>query len=201
MSVEIKLCGMTTPEDIGLMNRLRPEYAGFVLFYPKSRRNISIARAQELLPLLEGIRAVAVTVSPTPEQAEEICAAGFDFIQIHGELYEETYSVCTIPIIRAFNDFLIGELARCSRLENVKAYLFDAAEPGSGKRCDWDKLSRLPIGGKKLFLAGGLTPENVVRAIEAVHPDCVDVSSGVELPTGGKDPAAMTSFVTNARNA
>ncbi len=199
MSVEIKLCGMTTPEDIALVNRLKPEYAGFVLFFPKSRRNLDIEKAAELVKALDGVRAVAVTVSPTPEQMEQINEAGFDYIQVHGELYEETYSCCKLPVIRAFNDFQIGELARCSRLENVKAYLFDAAEPGSGKRCDWDKLSRLPIGGKKLFLAGGLTPENVVRAIEAVHPDCVDVSSGIERPEGGKDPALAEAFVRNVR--
>ncbi|MBR1724873.1 MAG: phosphoribosylanthranilate isomerase [Ruminococcus sp.] len=200
MSVEVKLCGMTTPEDIGLVNRLRPEYAGFVLFFPKSRRNLGLAKAVELKAQLHGVKAVAVTVSPTPEQAEDICSAGFDYIQIHGELYEETYSKCTIPIIRAFNDFQIGELARCDRLENVTAYLFDAAEPGSGKIFDWDKLAKLPRGGRRLFLAGGLTPENVAHAIATVRPDCVDVSSGIERPEGGKDAAKAEEFVKNARS-
>ena len=201
MSVEIKLCGMTTTDDIELVNRLKPEYAGFVLFFPKSRRNLDIEKAAALVKALDGVKAVAVTVSPTPEQTEQICKSGFDYLQAHGELSEETYSCCTIPIIRAFNDFQIGELTRCSRLDNVKAYLFDAAEPGSGKRCDWDALSKLPTADRKLFLAGGLDPENVARAIAAVHPDVVDVSSGIELPEGGKDAAKAEAFVNYARAA
>lgn len=201
MSVEVKLCGMTTMEDIELVNRLKPEYAGFVLFFPKSRRNLDIEKAAGLVKALDGVNAVAVVVSPTPEQMEQINAAGFDYVQIHGNMYEETYSCAKIPIIRAFNDFSIAELARCLRLKNVTAYLFDAAEPGSGKRCDWDALSKLPTGGKKLFLAGGLDPENVARGIAAVHPDVVDVSSGIERPEGGKDPVKAEAFVNNARAA
>ena len=201
MSVEVKLCGMTTPADIEIVNRLKPEYAGFVLFFPKSRRCLDIEKAAALVKALDGVKAVAVTVSPTPEQAEQINRSGFDFIQIHGELSEETYNCIKLPIIRAFNDFPVGELERSHRLDKIKAYLFDAAEPGSGKRCDWNALVRLPRGGKKLFLAGGLDPENVARAIVAVRPDAVDVSSGIELPEGGKDAAKAEAFVKNARSA
>lgn len=196
----VKLCGMTREEDIAIVNRLRPELVGFVLFFPKSRRNVTVERAAELISQLDGIKAVAVTVSPTPEQIKEICGAGFDYLQVHGELSKETYNCCTIPIIRAFNDLPADELDRCSKLDKVWAFLFDAAEPGSGRVCNWDKLKTLPRSGKKLFLAGGLSPDNVSRAIEAVHPDGVDVSSGIERPEGGKDEALAERFVNNARS-
>ena len=199
MSVEVKLCGMTIPADIEIVNRLKPEYAGFVLFFPKSRRCLDIEKAAALVKALDGVKAVAVTVSPTPEQAEQINSSGFDFIQIHGELSEEMYNSTGLPIIRAFNDFGIGELVRCSRLERVKAFLFDAAEPGSGKLCDRDKLTGLPLAGRELILAGGLTPDNVSEAIASVRPNMVDVSSGVERRWGGKDPELARRFVRAVR--
>lgn len=195
----IKLCGMTCEEDIELVNRLRPEYAGFVLFFPKSRRNLTIEKAAALVSQLDGVRSVAVVVSPTPEQIGLIQSAGFDYVQIHGELSEETYSLCELPIIRAFNDVQNGELERSLGLGKIVTFLFDAAEPGSGKTFDWDKLSSLPTAGRKLFLAGGLTPENVRRAVEAVRPDGVDVSSGIERPECGKDPCLAEAFVRNVR--
>lgn len=199
--VKIKICGMTCHGDIELVNSLGVDMAGFVMFFPKSRRSLSLERAAELAAGLRSVRSAAVTVSPTAEQAQIIERAGFDFLQVHGELYEETYNSTGLPIIRAFNDFDIEELKRCSRLERVKAFLFDAAEPGSGRRCDWNKLSGLPLGGRELILAGGLTPDNVSEAIARVRPHMVDVSSGVERPGGGKDPLLARRFVEAVRNA
>lgn len=201
MSVKIKICGITTPDDVKLVNRLKPDYAGFVLFYPESKRNLDIEQARRLVRQLDGVTPVAVTVSPTPEQAAAVSAAGFDMIQIHGKLFKETYTECDLPIIRAFNDFSSEKLAECKKLSRITAYLFDAAEPGSGKSFDWDKLKDLPTAGKEVFLAGGLTPDNVARAIESVNPDCVDVSTGIEMPDGGKDPELTELFVKNVRAA
>ena len=71
---------------------------------------------------------------------------------------------------------------------NIVAKLYDAASPGSGKAFDWNRLAEISRKQEqKLFLAGGLTPENVAEAIRTVHPDVVDVSSGVEAePAEGK---------------
>lgn len=197
--VKVKICGMTREEDIALVSRLCCDMAGFVVFYPKSRRNLEIDAAKRLIRQLGGVKAVAVTVSPTPEQIEQIASAGFDFVQIHGELSDDSYAACELPIIRAFNDFSLDEIEKCRALDKIDALLFDAAEPGSGKPFDWGKLSQLPDIGKKLMLAGGLTPENVSDAIKAVRPYAVDVSSGVELPEGGKSPSLTAAFVENAR--
>lgn len=198
-NIKVKICGMTCDEDIALVNRLCCDMAGFVVFYPKSRRNLEIEAAGRLLLQLDGVKSVAVTVSPTPEQIDTIAAAGFDFIQIHGEMSDASYDICTLPIIRAFNDFKAVELEHCLHMEKIDAFLFDAAEPGSGKSFEWSKLSELPVSGKKLFLAGGLTPDNVSEAIRTVRPYAVDVSSGVELPGGGKSPGLTEAFVQNAR--
>lgn len=197
--IRIKICGMTREEDIALVNRLCCDMAGFVVYYPKSRRNLEIDAAARLLRQLGGVRSVAVTVSPTPDQIRAICAAGFDYVQIHGNMRDECYAYSAVPIIRAFNDIRLDELERCSQLEKIEAFLFDASEPGSGRSFDWGKLSGVPLYGRKLILAGGLTPENVSQAIQAVRPYAVDVSSGVEFPEGGKSPELTEAFVENAR--
>ena len=75
---KIKVCGLTGQEEAGMLARNRIVYAGMVLFYPKSKRNITAKRAAEILMVLpEEIHPVAVTVSPTPEQAEELARQGF----------------------------------------------------------------------------------------------------------------------------
>lgn len=202
--IKIKLCGMTCREDIELVNRLRPDYAGFVMFFPKSRRDLSPERAGRLAAELCGVRSVAVTVSPTAEQVCKAADTGFKIIQIHGNLSDDTYAACErrgIEIIRAFNSFDHDEIERCAALTLVKAFLFDAAQPGSGKTFDWTELERFDRRGRELFLAGGLDPRNVGAAIAAVRPDCVDVSSGIEKPQGGKDPLTAEQFVKNARAA
>ena len=192
----IKICGLTSVEEAEWVVEEAVDYAGIVLFYPKSHRNMTIEEAGALLPVIrrgkalsgEPIKAVAVTVSPTPEQVRRIQSAGFDLIQIHGELTKETYEAVWIPIIRAYNglDREAQETAR--RLDKVAAYLFDAGEPGSGRIFDWEMLRSLPRDGKPIFLAGGLHADNVARAIREVAPDAVDVSRGVE-----KDAAAVTA--------
>ena len=89
---------------------------------------------------------------------------------------------------------------RYQKSEKIVGYVFDAQEPGSGKVFDWSLVKTLPKDGKILILAGGLNPENVAKAIEYIHPDGVDVSSGVEYgDKNGKDPEKIKRFVENAR--
>lgn len=200
-NVKIKICGLVREEDVALVNRLCCDFAGFVLFYPKSKRNLNIDQARRLIHQLGGVKAVAVVVSPSPEQIRTISEAGFDFVQIHGELSDESYDACSLPILRAFNVSNMSEYQNCMKLDKIAGYVFDASEPGSGKIFDWNSLSNLPDDGKLRILAGGLDPQNVRAAIVAVKPDAVDVSSGVELPQGGKDPLLTEQFVTAVRKA
>ena len=78
---------------------------------------------------------------------------------------------------------------------------FDAHEPGSGKTFDWTMLENLPRDDKLFMLAGGLNPETVVKAVKAVKPDGVDVSSGVENSNyNGKDFEKVKKFIISARS-
>ena len=200
---KVKICGLKNQTDIKCINTLSPDFAGFVMFFEKSHRNISVQTAQELLALLDkNIKSVAVTVSPTEEQLEQIHTLGFDYVQIHGKISEKLLSECKPPVIRAINVSGIESIGDIKNLDNVKGILFDSAVPGSGKSFDWSMLKKLPKTDKMLFLAGGLTADNVAAANCQVHPYAVDVSSGVELSDkSGKDFELVRTFIENARNS
>lgn len=200
---KVKICGLKNPTDIKCINTLSPDFAGFVMFFEKSHRNISVQTAQKLLALLDkNIKSVAVTVSPTEEQLEQIYNLGFDYVQIHGKISEKLLSECKTPVIWAINVSGIESIGDIENLDNVKGILFDSAVPGSGQGFDWTLLKKLPKTDKMLFLAGGLTADNVAKAVAQLRPFAVDVSSGVELADkSGKDFELVRTFIENARNS
>lgn len=199
--MKIKICGLTDKTEAAYLNRFGADFAGFVLFYPKSRRNNTIAQAKKIMDgLASDIQRVAVVVSPTKEQITEIEKAGFDYIQIHGELSRELLSHISLPVLRAFNVSDMAAYETYRHNERIAGYVFDAPEPGSGTTFDWNLVKNLPRDEKLLFLAGGLRPDNVSQAIQAVHPDGVDVSSGVEYDgRPGKDPQKIAEFISVVR--
>lgn len=140
-------------------------------------------------------------MSPTAEQLEEIERLGFDIVQIHGETSDELIEGCRIPVWKAFNVRDMDMYPHYQTVANIEGYVFDAGEPGSGRTFDWDSLKDVDRDGRLFVLAGGLTPENVGRAIEVVNPDAVDVSSGIEAETSGKSPEKMRSFARAAYSA
>ena len=143
-----------------------------VLFFQKSKRNVTLQQAEKILAALKkyGIsKSVAVTVSPTKEQVEQIMRLGFDYIQIHGTLSDEVHDVLRIPVIRAVNvkdgnggmiRKVSGELESVLADEKLTGYYLTAGTPGRGKTFDWSLLKNIQKTDKLLFLAGGLTPEN-----------------------------------------
>lgn len=214
---KIKICGMTCESDIEAVNSYLPDYIGFVLFFPKSKRNVSIEKAKELLEKTDKkIRTVAVVVSPTTEQIQQIEKVGFDYIQIHGTLTDEAYEQCQLPILRAFNITDMNKLPEYEAKDKIKGYVFDSKTPGSGKTFDWNLLQDIRqrqktvtskgVSNKKMiFLAGGIDETNVKRAISEVSPDVIDLSSAVEKigKDGifrGKDPEKIQTIVSLVHN-
>ena len=200
-STKIKICGLTSPAEARYLNENHVNFAGMVLFFPKSKRNISIEQAREIMATLDAsIKRVAVVVSPSIEQIRQIEAAGFDYVQIHGEIPEAEAAIA-IPILKAFNVSDMGSYEKYHNDSRIAGYVFDAIEPGSGKTFDWRLVDNIPRDEKLLLLAGGLNPANVRMAIEAVHPDGVDVSSGVENDDGaGKNPEKIHNFVAAVKS-
>lgn len=202
---KIKICGLTSPAEARYLNENHVDFAGMVLFFPKSKRNISIEQAKEIMAALDAsIKRVAVVVSPSIEQVRQIEAAGFDYVQIHGEIPEtetEAEAAIAIPILKAFNVSDMGSYEKYHNDSRIAGYVFDAIEPGSGKTFDWKLVDNIPRDEKLLLLAGGLNPDNVRMAIEAVHPDGVDVSSGVENDDkAGKNPEKIHDFVAAVKS-
>ena len=195
---QIKICGFTDPKEAAFISYPDVSYMGMVLFFEKSKRNISLETAKAIMRAADPrIQKVAVVVSPTVAQAKVIEKAGFDFLQVHGVLREDVLIETAIPIIRAYN----GGAGEEAESPHICAYLFDAAEPGSGKAFDWKMLAEKKRK-KPWFLAGGLTAANAGKAISLVHPDVVDVSSGVEYTDRkGKDPEKIAEFVRAVQRA
>ena len=91
---KVKVCGLTREEEAKMLADCRVEFAGMVLFFPKSKRNVTLQQAEKILAALKkyGVsKSVAVTVSPTKEQVEQIMRLGFNYIQIHGTLSDEVH--------------------------------------------------------------------------------------------------------------
>lgn len=200
-NTKVKICGLTSPAEARFLNENHVDFAGMVLFFSKSKRNISIEQAKEIMAALDAsIKRVAVVVSPSIEQIRQIEAAGFDYVQIHGEI-PQPESAIAIPILKAFNVSDMGSYEKYHNDSRIAGYVFDAIEPGSGKTFDWRLVDNIPRDEKLLLLAGGLNPDNVRMAIEAVHPDGVDVSSGVENDDGaGKNPEKIHDFVAAVKS-
>lgn len=194
---KIKLCGLRRVEDIQVANELLPDFVGFI-FYPKSKRYISLNDAANLKSILDKkISAVGVFVNENISTIAEI-AKILDLIQLHGD--EDENYISTLKkltgkkIIKAFK---IKTDADLQRAKNCRAdFILLDGGAGTGEIFNWQLLKNFE---REYFLAGGLTVENVSDAVKLLKPFAVDVSSGIE--TGGvKDAAKMKKFVSIVRS-
>ena len=198
---EIKICGLTREEDIAYVNEALPDYAGFILHFPRSRRNLTPDQAARLRRMLSpAVKAVGVFVSqPLETVVRTASETGIDIIQLHGnednDYIEALRNQCTLPVWKAFRVRSREDLASASA-STADAVLLDNGY-GTGEAFDWtlaDGFAR-PCG-----LAGGLTPENIPGAIRTLHPQFLDISSGVET-AGRKDRAKILAAVDAVRNS
>lgn len=196
-AVLVKVCGLTDTVEADYLNKNKVDFAGFVLFFPKSKRNISIEKAEQIMAELdENIKKVAVIVSPDESEIQQINGSGFDYVQIHGEIKDRPLEQISKPVFKAFNIKDIKNIHKYQNNAKIVGYVFDAAVPGSGKVFDWSILNDIKRDAKTFILAGGLNDSNVREAIKLVNPDVVDVSSGVEYDSGsGKDPEKIKQFI------
>ena len=196
-AVLVKVCGLTDTVEADYLNKNKVDFAGFVLFFPKSKRNISIEKAEQIMAELdENIKKVAVIVSPDESEIQQINGSGFDYVQIHGEIKERLLEQISKPVFKAFNIKDIKNIHKYQNNAKIVGYVFDAAVPGSGKVFDWSILNDIKRDAKTFILAGGLNDSNVREAVKLVNPDVVDVSSGVEYDSGsGKDPEKIKQLI------
>ena len=198
---KLKLCGLVRICDIEAVNRLNPEYIGFV-FAKKSRRYVDPAQARELRARLDkGISPVGVFVNESPEAIAALVRSGIiDVVQLHGsedeDFLRKLRELVSCPIIKAFS-VKTPQDVRIACESSADLILLDSGGGGTGTVFDWDLLE--PIR-RPWFLAGGLSPENAADAIRRLAPYGVDVSSGIETD-GVKDIQKMNDFVRAVRGA
>lgn len=204
MRTFVKFCGLSEPESLALV----PEEgaAGLVIDVPASPRNLTVERAADLAGRVPpGAEVWAVVVDPSIDLLHRIFdEVGVDRVQVHGtipdglDFLELHHLVPSLPVPLPGAGGPAPELPPAESFPRL--HLDAAGGPlpgGSGLRPDWEVCRALveKAPGRKLVLAGGLTPENVGEALSAVRPWGVDVSSGVEKARGVKDPAAMQRFL------
>ena len=193
------MCGLTNESDIDFVNRIRPEFVGFV-FAPASKRFITHRNAALLRQELnEGIIAVGVFVDAPPDYAADLVQYGIiDMIQLHGKenngYIADLRGLTTAPIIKAF-EVKTAEDVKAAEYSNADIVLLDSGK-GSGTVFDHSLLSGIT---RPYILAGGLTPENVGDIVRTHSPFAVDASSSLESD-GVKDFQKMKAFADAVRS-
>ncbi len=198
--VFVKICGITSTDDALLATALGADAVGFVM--APSPRRIAPPRVEEIVRRLPpGVLTVGVFRNEAPQRVIELVnRCGLKAAQLHGqESIAGTQQVRDeVPVvIKAFpgND----EALALAHRYGADLVLVDSDTPGSGRIFDWSLAEGAP-SGIRLILAGGLNPDNVATAIDKVRPWGVDVSSGVEVAPGRKDPARLRAFITTVRS-
>lgn len=207
MSVRIKICGVTDPENARTVVELGVDYLG-LNFYRVSPRFVGIERAREIAAAVEGrVSLVGVFVNHVPSEVSEIAErVGLDLLQFSGDEGPETVAPHATRAIRVFRT------GRAPGPETLEAYgdlwgiLLDAPHGslygGTGTAWDYGSIASAPgLAGRRLFLAGGIGPDNARRAVSMVRPFAIDVCSRVESTPGIKDPELLRRLLEEARNA
>jgi phosphoribosylanthranilate isomerase len=202
-AVRVKICGITRIEDGLAAARLGADWLGFN-FWRRSRRYLAPAAAAPIIAALPpGVLPVGVFVDPTREELlAAIRTSGIRAVQLHGDEPPELCASLPVPVVKGIRVRDAHDLAALASYE-VSGFLLDSATPGyggSGTPFDW-ALAAEAAAAVPIWLAGGLTPENVGEAVRRVRPCGVDVASGVESAPGVKDLSRVEAFIRNAKAA
>ena len=205
MSVQVKICGITNPADALAAFEAGADALGF-MFYEPSPRHVSIRQVAEILRELPPfIIKVGVFVDASEDLVmRAIGDCGLSLLQFHGD---EPPEFCTQFGLMSLKAVRIRDAASLDQLAGFQtdAFLLDAYSKGglggTGEKFNWDLAVEAQKFGKPIFLAGGLTPENVAEAVKKVRPFAVDVSSGVESAPGKKEAAKVRAFIAAVRSA
>jgi phosphoribosylanthranilate isomerase len=201
--VRVKICGITNSDDAFRAADLGADALGFI-FYKGSKRYIDPRDAHPIISSLPPfISSVGVFVNQTvPEIKGAVETSGVDTVQLHGD---ETPEFCAMLPYKLIKAIRVKDTLNTVEVElyPVRAILFDKHMDemygGTGTSFDWGVLTGINTS-KKVILSGGLTPENVSRAIEIVKPYGVDVSTGVEDSPGKKNHIKMRKFIEAVKN-
>jgi phosphoribosylanthranilate isomerase len=210
MSVFVKICGICSRGDLEQICAFEPDAIGFI-FWPRAKRYVRPEQvAGWLNSIPESIKKVGVFVEPPAAEVEAIAiACRLDIVQVH--LISNDWKIDR-PLFQGLETWLSPRMS-----EGVGQTIFSAVQPepsvlladsfdpnsigGTGKIGSWDRAVAMKNElSKPVMLAGGLDPNNVRDAIDAVQPWGVDVSSGVEIEPGVKDIRRVKQFLSAVRS-
>ena len=203
MKTSIKLCGFKNIDDIIFATSLDINYLGMI-FVENLPRSIDINTAIQATRICKekNIKSVGVFLNQDTDTVDKVLSkVDLDVLQLHGTESITDYRIFKKDIIKTLHVskdsvFMSEELD----FENTD-FLLDASsehlQGGSGKCFDWNILNDVPV--EKLFIAGGLKPDNIIDLLSKYTPKCVDVSSGIEKVIGHKDHNLMSEFVEKIR--
>lgn len=219
MALDVKICGLKTPEAVGAALSGGASHVGFI-FFPKSPRNVDPGEAGRLRAMArgpstagqkaraqgEGVKAVAVTVDADDAALDAIVKAmSPDMLQLHGSETPERVAAVKarygLPVMKALSVREAGDLEAIALYRGVAdRFLLDAKPPvgselpgGNGLPFDWRLLAGLDAG-VDYMLSGGLNAANIGEALRLTNPPGIDISSGVESAPGVKDAALIENF-------
>lgn len=199
--VLVKICGLTTYQDAIATTEAGADLIGFV--FAQSKRQVTVEQVDQIQRQLpDHVKKVGVFVDTPIHIVNQIARlVRLDYVQLHGRESVSTCLKSEVPVIKALS------LQTADSLEQVLDYLpvvdyllLDGPKPGSGQTFDWHLIESIPLARDKMILAGGLTADNVDRAIQEASPIGVDVSSGVET-NGKKDLIKIKQFIQIAKGA
>lgn len=203
----VKICGITRAADAEAGAAAGADWIG-VNFWPRSKRFVNLERAAEVIDAARGARPDIVVVGLFVNQRiDGVCQIAdrfeLDYVQLHGD---ESADDCRSVGHRAIKAVPLQSADDVAEMAVYPCEVMVVDTPsagygGSGETFDWDLARLATTTGKKIVLAGGLGPDNVAAAIEAVAPFGVDVASGVESEPGIKDIERVRRFVEAAKGA
>ncbi len=197
---KIKICGLSRPCDIEYVSEAKPDFCGFIINVPKSKRNVSPDTVRQLVKNLSSdVKPVGVFVNAPMDEIAALTEDGtLAYVQLHGK-EDEAYIAALrekihVPIIQAFKVTCPEDVAHAQQ-SSADYILLDNGSGGTGKTFDWSHLRDIT---RPYILAGGLGPDNLGLAVSQLAPWGVDLSSGVETD-GFKDKNKVLAAVQAVR--
>jgi phosphoribosylanthranilate isomerase len=207
---KVKICGLSTPETITTAIEAGADFIGLV-FYEPSPRHINIEVAKYLTSQIpDTVKIVGLFVNPNDQTLQEVLnEVPLTMIQLHGgerpSRVQEVKETFNLPVIKALPIGNADDLRNTENYEGIADWFLFDAQPhdlpgGNGIAFDWEIMKGFK-SETPWMLAGGLSLENVIEAINISGAVAVDVSSGVENKTGVKDASKIEAFISNAKQA
>lgn len=197
---KIKICGLSRPCDIESVNEAKPDFCGFIINVPKSKRNVSPDTVRQLVKNLSpDVKPVGVFVNAPMDEIAALTEDGtLAYVQLQGK-EDKAYIAALrerihVPIIQAFKVSCPEDVAHAQQ-SSADYILLDNGSGGTGKTFDWSHLRDII---RPYILAGGLGPDNLGLAVSQLAPWGVDLSSGVETD-GFKDKNKVLAAVQAVR--